>query len=93
MRRLFWVTLGATAGVLVVRRITRTAESYTPQGLAGAVASVGDGIRVFADEVRAGMAERESELRGALGLDDGAGPDADAVGDLTGRPSQNRGGR
>ena len=90
MRRVFWAALGATAGVLVVRRLTRTAESFTPQGLAGAVASVGDGMRVFAEEVRAGMAEREVELRQALGLDaeGGTRPDPDALGDLTGgRPT------
>jgi hypothetical protein len=71
VRRVFWLALGATAGVLVVRRVTRAAETLTPQGLVGALGSVGDGLRVFGEEVRAGMAEREEELRDALGLAEG----------------------
>lgn len=73
MRRVFWVALGATAGILVVRRVTAAADSLTPAGLAGAVSSLGDGLRVFGAEVRAGMAERELELRDALGFDEGSG--------------------
>src|SRR4051794_5939628 len=73
MRRIFWVTLGATAGVLIVRKLTRTAHSLTPAGmsesLGGALGNLGDSIREFAGEVRAGMAEREVELRASLGLD------------------------
>src|SRR3712207_4578389 len=73
MRRLFWVTLGATAGVLVVRKLTKTAQSFTPAGMAdslgGAVGNLADSIREFAAEVREGMAERETELRASLGLD------------------------
>jgi hypothetical protein len=71
VKRVFWLALGATAGVLVVRRVTRAADTLTPQGLVGALGNVGDGLRVFAEEVRAGMAEREGELRDALGLDEG----------------------
>lgn len=74
MRRLFWtgigVGLGATAGILVARRLRRTADALTPKGLAGALAGAASGltgaIRDFADEVRAGMAEREAELTEAL---------------------------
>ncbi len=68
MRRLFWVALGATAGVLVVRRLTRTAEAYTPAGLAAAVSGLGEAVRDFTDRVGAAMAEREDELRVALGV-------------------------
>lgn len=68
MKRLFWVSLGATAGVLAVRRVTRTARAYTPAGLAHSITGLGDSIRAFGDEVRAGMAERELELRDALGI-------------------------
>lgn len=78
MRRLFWVALGATAGVLVVRRLTRTAEAYTPAGLAAAVSGLGEAVRDFADRVSAAMADREDELRMALGVSQdgpGAGPD------------------
>jgi hypothetical protein len=70
MRRVFWIALGATAGVLVVRKLQRTVHAYTPEGVAERVAGLGASLRYFADEVRAGMAEREIELRDALGIDD-----------------------
>jgi hypothetical protein len=68
MRRLFWVTLGAVAGIVVVRKLSRTAEQLAPSSLVREVARFGDSVRYFGDEVRAGMAEREQELRDALGL-------------------------
>ena len=70
MKRVFWIALGATAGVLVVRKLQKTARSYSPAGLGDRVEGLGAGLRYFADEVRAGMAEREIELRDALGIDD-----------------------
>lgn len=69
MRRLFWVTLGATAGVLVVRRLTTAANRFTPEGVSRGLGGLGDRLAAFAAEVKTGMAEREVELRGALGLD------------------------
>lgn len=72
MRRVFWTALGAVAGVLVVRRVTRTAESYTPEGVARGLAGIGEGLREMAAAVREGMAERDLELRLALGIDEGA---------------------
>ena len=71
MRRLFYVALGAAAGVYVVRKVQKTAKAYSPEGLAGKAVGVGESLRYFAGEVRAGMAERELELRDALGLDAG----------------------
>jgi len=70
MKRVFWIALGATAGVLVVRKLQRTAQAYTPEGIAERITGLGASLRYFADEVRAGMAEREIELRDALGIDD-----------------------
>ena len=73
MRRLFWVALGATVGVLLVRKVSKTARSYSPSGMAQGVSSglsdLGEGLREMAEAVREGMAERESELRIALGID------------------------
>lgn len=73
MRRLFWLALGATVGILVVRRLTRTARSLTPAGLAeslsATVAGVGDTFREFVADVREAMTEREQELLGALAED------------------------
>ncbi len=66
MRRLFWVALGAAAGVAAVRTITKKAEAYTPKGIARSVAGIGDSVRGFVDDVRAGMAEREVELAAAM---------------------------
>jgi hypothetical protein len=71
VRRLFWVALGAVAGVLLVRKLTRAAEAYTPAGIARSASDLGDGMRELAAAVREGMAEREEELRVALGVDTG----------------------
>ncbi len=70
MGRLFWIALGAAAGVYAVRKVTQTAHTYTPQGLSeglsASVSNLADGLREFADAVREGAAEREAELRSAL---------------------------
>jgi hypothetical protein len=89
MKRVFWIALGATAGVLVVRKLQKAAHAYTPAGLAESVQGLGDSLRYFAEEVRAGMAEREIELRGALGIDED--PDFDDGGSSqTERPTSLR---
>ena len=79
MRRLFWVALGASLGVLVVHRVTKTAQAYSPsgvaQGLSGGLSDLGEGMREMAQVIREGMAERETELRHALGIDTGTLPD------------------
>ena len=73
MSRLFWLALGATAGVLVVRRATRAAQRLTPQGaadnLAGAIQTLGRTLGEFSAEVRIAMDERDAELRRALGME------------------------
>lgn len=80
MKRLFWLGIGAAAGVTVVRRITKTAEAYTPKGLASAVSGLGDSVREFAADVRVAMAEREDEMLDALGVADApAEPDGGAT--------------
>lgn len=69
-RRLFYIALGATAGVLLVRKLTQTAERLAPQNaIPGALGNLADAIRQFGEDVREGMAEREAELREGLGLD------------------------
>jgi hypothetical protein len=72
-RRLFYITLGAVAGVLVVRRLTQAAQRFTPAGvqesMTGALGGLSESIREFGELVREGMAEREAELRVSLGLD------------------------
>ena len=89
MRRLFWTAFGATVGVLAVRRVSRAAEALTPPALAHslseAIAELGEAVRDFAADVREGMAERESELRSELGLDEDRSARDDAPAVLAGR--------
>jgi len=72
-RRLFYIALGATAGVLVVRKLSSAASKLTPAGMqssfAGTLGNLSDAIREFSATVREGMAEREGQLRTELGLD------------------------
>ncbi len=69
MRRLFWVALGATAGILVVRQVKATAAQLTPQNVAG---NMLDSARAFWAEIMEGMSERELELREGFGFTDAA---------------------
>lgn len=90
VRRLFWVALGAVAGVLLFRRIVRAAEAYSPAGVGRSLASVGDGLRELAQVVRESMAEREGELRVALGVEGSASAaDAQLLQDPTGPGTRN----
>ena len=72
-RRIFYIALGATVGVLVVRKVTSAAQRFTPAGvqssMTGALGGLSAAIREFGDTVREGMAEREDLLRTELGLD------------------------
>jgi len=72
-RRLFYVALGASVGVLVVRRASQAARRFSPagvqSGIAGSLGGLGDTLRELAAEIRVAMAEREDELRTTLGLD------------------------
>jgi hypothetical protein len=69
VRRMFYVALGATAGVLLVRKVTAAANRWTPEGIAAQAGGVGDRMAVWWAEVQHHAAEREHELREALGLD------------------------
>jgi hypothetical protein len=91
VRRVFYVALGATAGVLVVRKVQKAARSYTPAGLADRADGSLATLRRFADEVRAGMVTREIELRDALGLDDARGDlSPGAAAELIEHPTRHR---
>jgi hypothetical protein len=69
-RRFFYIALGATVGILIVRRLTAAAESLQPDNVARRLAG---SVQNFVDDVRSGMSEREVELRAALGVDDPPG--------------------
>jgi hypothetical protein len=66
--RTLWFVAGAGAGVYAVNRAKRAAEAFTPEGLADRMAGWSLGAHLFGQEVRAGMEEKETELRGRMGL-------------------------
>jgi hypothetical protein len=70
VRRLFYIALGATAGVLVVRKATAVANKWTPEGIAAQAGGAGERFSAWWAEVQHFAAQREIELREALGLDD-----------------------
>ena len=72
-RRLIYIAFGAAVGVLVVQRVTKAAQRFTPAGvqssIAGSLSGLTDAFREFTAELTVAMAEREEELRSTLGLD------------------------
>ena len=66
MSKTFWFAAGAVSGVYTLVKAKRTVENFTPDGVGARLAAWSVGARLFADEVAAGMAEREAELRDQL---------------------------
>jgi len=70
MRRLLWLGVGLAVGALVFRAVSKKAQAFTPEGIAGSAreSAVGlvDSVRSFVDDVRDGMAEREAEIHAAF---------------------------
>jgi hypothetical protein len=60
---------GIAIGVLAVRKISATKQTFGPEGLNRAVASLADSVADFTHTFRTGMIEREADLRAALGID------------------------
>ena len=76
MNRIIWMGIGVAIGVIAFRKVTEAQSNFGPEGLNRAVGRLADGLFDFADAVREGMQERETELRAALGIDaaiDGGG--------------------
>ena len=71
MNRIIWMGIGVAIGVIAFRKITAAQSNLGPEGLNRAVGRLADGLYDFADAVREGMHERETELRTALGIDTG----------------------
>jgi hypothetical protein len=67
VRRGFWFVAGAGASVYVMVKARRAAEVFTPEGLRDRLEGLQVGAQLFAEEVRAGMTERETELRERFG--------------------------
>jgi hypothetical protein len=82
MRRVFYVALGATVGVLVVRKVGQAAQRWTPAGLAEQAGGVGGRVATWWEIVKDQAMVREAELREALGIDEprpGEGPGSTAA--------------
>jgi hypothetical protein len=65
------MAVGATVAIVVVRRVSRVAQAYTPEGIERSLTNAVESVRELVEDVRAGMAEREQELRVALGVEPG----------------------
>lgn len=61
--------IGVAIGVIAFRKVSQAQSTLGPEGLSRAVGRLADGVYDFADAVRAGMQERETDLRSALGID------------------------
>lgn len=73
VRRIFWMAVGAGATVWAMNKANEAVHRLTPDSLSGTAARsalhLGDVAKRFAADVRAGMTEREEQLRADLGLD------------------------
>lgn len=73
MRRLFWLGLGAAAGIAIARRLGRAAQAVTPAALSSSLAEslreLGDAVHYSIDQVRDAMSAREAELYDVLGVE------------------------
>lgn len=69
IKRVFWLTAGVTIGVLAVRKVSAMKSAVGPEGLNRTVAQLTDSVADFADALRQGMQERETDLRNALGIE------------------------
>ena len=68
MARSLWFVAGAGAGVYAMSRARRMAEAVSADGLRDRLSGLGVGMRLFRDEVAAGQAEKETDLRERMGL-------------------------
>ncbi|MHA7176409.1 hypothetical protein ACX80D_07110 [Arthrobacter sp. Sr24] len=69
MKKIFWLGVGITVGVIAARKITAAKGAIGPDGLNRAVGQMSDAVHDFADALRENMNQRESDLRIALGVD------------------------
>ena len=68
MSRGLWFLAGTAAGVYTSVRARRAAESMTVEGLQDRLQGLAAGARVLRDEVAAGRAEKETDVRARLSL-------------------------
>ena len=68
MTRMVWFVAGAGAGVYAMVKARRTAEAFTPEGMRDRLSALAVGAELFSGELRAGMEEKETQLRTQMGL-------------------------
>ena len=68
MSRGLWFAAGAGAGIYAMVRGRRAAEALTVEGLGDRLAGLAVGVRMFREEVAAGRADKQTELRERLAL-------------------------
>ena len=66
--RVAWFVAGTTAGIYTTVKARRIAYRLTPSGISDQAGALGEGLKAFGHEVRAGMAEREAQIADELGL-------------------------
>ena len=69
MKRIFWLIIGIAVGVYAVTRLKKRVRVLAPENMQESAAKLAAAVRHFGDQVREGMAERETELRDTLGID------------------------
>ena len=68
MNKGVWFIAGSAAGAYAVTRARRAAEAFTYDGLHDRLSGLFVGARLFVNQVKAGAAEKETELRERLDL-------------------------
>lgn len=63
MKRGLWFAAGAGAGIYVSFRARRVAEAFTSDGVSDRIAALQLGGRLLREDIAAGAAEKEAELR------------------------------
>jgi hypothetical protein len=73
IKRVFWVALGASVGVVVVNRATKAVKKLAPGSIADSAGGVPGRLTAawqdFTEDVRSAAAEREFELYRTLAVD------------------------
>ncbi|HET9169950.1 MAG TPA: hypothetical protein VFN97_10950 [Actinospica sp.] len=73
IKRVFWVALGASVGIVAVNRASKAVKKLAPGSIAGSASGVPGRITAawqdFAEDVRSAAAEREFELYRTLAVD------------------------
>ena len=78
-KRFFWFAVGVSIAVAVVWKGRELYQKLTPRGVAAQLEKARAGLAVkagdFVSTLREAMAEREAELREAIGMDGGSDED------------------